>query len=179
MTTGTSGTIAMIGGAAYTASGLRMLAVGDVQNVTSDSLGLIWALCWIVGGIALLEMRVAGTSRFARAVSIVLIAGFAIASMWAAYRLIDAPAADASILAIAPIFVILGMLGTGVLALRTGVLVTWRRFLPLFIALVYISTISYTIATGAETLGVAFTMAGIAYMLLGYAIRSASPHSAM
>jgi hypothetical protein len=165
------GTLGMIGGLAYALCGARMLFFGYGEDRITDLLGIVWAVCWIFGGLGLRALRVAGDSTLARVVSSIPIVGFSTACLWGAYRLIDRAAADHSIVAIAPIIVILGMLGVGVLTLRSGVWRSWQRGLPLLIALIYIVTVVWSVRSGRPTTAYAFTAAGICFILLGNAIR--------
>jgi hypothetical protein len=166
------GLIGMIGGVAYTSAGLRMLLLGVPEDRFTDLLGVVLAACWIAGGIGLLRLRVTGESNLGRSVAWLLVAGFSMAVLWGIYRLIDPPSADRSILAVAPLLVVLGMLGTGLLVLRTGMwLETWRRWVPLAIALVYAVTIAASVMSGQPTISYAFTFAGIGYMILGRTMR--------
>jgi hypothetical protein len=100
-----------------------------------------------------------------------LVVGFAAASLWGVHRLIDPDAADHGPFAIAPMIVVLGMIGTGVLCLRAALWAGWRRFVPLYIALVYVTTIVITGVTGAYTLPYAFILAGVGYAILGDSLR--------
>jgi len=161
----------MLGGVFYMIAGLRMLLFHHTDDFTTDVLGILWAACWVAGGIALLALRVTGSSRFRLFVSVLLVVGFFTAMLWGIHRLIDPAAADRGPFAIAPILVILGMLGTGILTLSAGTWRGWRRGIPLAIAIVYITSIVINVMRGAFTLPYAFTLAGIGYVLLGDAIR--------
>ena len=160
-----------VGGASYCLSGLRMLVLGSGEDPMTTLLGLVWALCWVAAGYALLQLRVNGSTRLGRAFSVLLIAGFSLAALWACHRLIDINAADRGPFAVAPMVVILGMVGTGIMGFRRAPWTGWRRALPLGIALVYVVTVSVSIARGVSTLPYAFTLAGLGYLLLGDTIR--------
>ena len=165
------GWLGILGGISYFAGGARMFLFHTGQDRITDALGMVWALCWIAAGLALLKLRVTGTSRVARAVSIGLVVGFCLAVLWGVHRLIDPHGANVGPFAIAPMIVVLGMIGTGVLSLHAAPWRDWRRWLPLFIALVYVTTIVITGVTAAVTLPYAFMIAGLGYVLLGAAIR--------
>ena len=165
------GTIGMLGGLFYMIAGLRMLLFHHAVDFTTDVLGILWAACWVCGGIALLALRVTGWSRFRLFVSVLLIAGFFTAMLWGIHRLIDQAAADRGPFAVAPIIVILGMLGTGIFALASSPWRGWRRCIPLLIAIVYIISIVINVVRGAFTLPYTFTIAGLGYVLLGDSIR--------
>lgn len=169
----TLGSIAMLGGLAYTIAGLRMLLLGAPEDRLTDVLGVLWAACWVAGGWALLRLGVTGTGLPARAASAVLLLGFCMAVLWGIYRLIDPVAADRSVIALAPMVVILGMLATGILVLQAGVWTDLRRFVPLLIATIYVCTVVISVRTGESTLGYAFSLAGPCYTLLGAFIRAA------
>lgn len=166
------GSIAIVGGLAYTLAGLRMLLFQAPEDRLTDLLGVLWAACWIAGGWALLQIGVTGTGLLARAAPSTLLLGFCGAVLWGIYRLIDPVSADRSPLAIAPMIVILGILGTGILAVQAGVWIDLRRFVPLLIAAIYICTVIISIRTGESTLSWAFSLAGPCYVALGVVIRS-------
>ena len=165
------GVAGMVGGLAYAVAGARMLFFGFGEDRITDALGIVWAACWILGGLGLRVLRVTGSSRLARVVSLIPIVGFSTAVVWGSYRLIDQVAADHSIFAVAPVIVILGMLGTGVLTLRAGVWQSSQRWLPLLIALIYIVTVVWSVISGRPTIEYAFTLAGVCFIVLGNAIR--------
>ena len=167
-----AGTAGVVGGISYVIAGARMWFFGAPQDRVTDALALVWALCWVVAGLALLKLRVTGRSRAARAVSMMLIVGFSAAALWGVHRLIDPPGANAGPLAFAPLIVVLGMIGTGALSLAAAPWHDWRRALPLSIAVVYVTMIVINGVTSAVTLPYAFTIAGLGYVLLGAAIRS-------
>src|SRR5262245_57131286 len=135
------GIFGILGGLVYAVAGARMLLLNYGDDQFTDALGVAWAACWILGGWALLRLHVTGTSRLSRTVSFLLIAGFTTALVWGSYRLVDPSAADHSIVAVAPLLVIVGMLATGLLTLRANVLISWERALPLTIATIYVVTV--------------------------------------
>jgi hypothetical protein len=166
------GALGVLGGASYAIGGVRMLAFGVGQDPLTDTLGIIWALCWVAGAIGLFELRVTGSFRLARGISGLLVVGFAAAALWGVHRFIDPVAADRGPFAVAPLIVILCMLGTGILMLRATQWRAWRRSVPLFIASVYMATIIAGIITGQSTLGYAFTINGLAFAVLGDSVRA-------
>ena len=166
-----AGTLGIVGGLSYFIAGARMLFFGAHQDRVTDALAIVWALCWVVAGLALLKLRVTGRSGAARAVSLMLIVGFSAAALWGVHRLIDPAGAARGPLSIAPLIVVLGMIGTGALSLSAAPWRGWRRGLPLFIAVVYVTAIVITGVTATVTLPYAFTIAGLGYVLLGAAIR--------
>jgi len=165
------GALGIAGGVSYLACGIRILAFGGGEDRVTDVLGILWALAWAGGGWAMLTLRVTGPSRAGRAVSAVLVAGFIAAALWGLHRLIDRTGANAGPFAVAPLVVILGMLGTGVLAFSEAPWSLWRRSLPLVMALVYILCIVWSGLTAQVTLGYAFTITGVGYILLGDTLR--------
>ena len=167
------GIFGMIGGLAYAIAGIRMLVGATGEDFLTDLLGVIWAACSIGSAWALLRLEVTGRSLIGRSWPVVLLVGFAGAVAWGLYRLVDPIAADRSPLALAPMVVILGMIGTGALTLRYRRWPLWRRMIPLAIALVYVGTVALAASTGAFTLPYAFALAGIGYVILGDCIRSA------
>src|SRR5262245_4567500 len=173
----TLGRIGMAGGLLYMIAGLRMLLFHHADDFTTDVLGILWAACWVAGGWGLILLRVTGEGRFKRSVSLLLLAGFFFAMLWGIHRLIDQAGADRGPFAIAPILVILGMLGTGIFALTSSPWHGWRRSIPLLIAIVYITSIVFNVARGAFTLPYAFTLAGFGYTLLGDSIRQTAPET--
>ena len=166
-----AGTLGVVGGLSYFAAGVRMWFFGAHQDRLTDALAIVWALCWVMAGLALLKLRVTGRSLAARAVSLTLIIGFGAAGLYGVHRLIDPPGANRGPLSIAPLIVVLAMIGTGALSLSAAPWRGWRRGLPLFIAVVYVTAIVITGVTATVTLPYAFTMAGLGYVLLGAAIR--------
>jgi hypothetical protein len=164
------GVIGMIGGAAYATAGIRLLG-GAGQDGLTNVLGLLWGACWAVAASGMFTRRVTGPSRIARVFSAVLVAGFTCATLWAAHRLVDQAAADRGPFAIAPLIVIVGMLGTAMLVVSERTWSGWRRFVPLAIALVYVATVATSIATGRDTVAYAFTLAGIGFVVLGDTLR--------
>jgi hypothetical protein len=167
-----AGTLGIVGGFSYFAAGARMLFFGAHQDRLTDALAIVWALCWVAAGLAMLKLRVTGRSIAARAVSLTLIVGFSAAALWGVHRLIDPPAAARGPLSIAPLIVVLGMIGTGALSLSAAPWRDWRRALPMCIAVVYVTMIVINGITSTVTLPYAFTIAGLGYVLLGAAIRS-------
>lgn len=168
------GTLGMIGGLSYFLGGVRMLVFATGEDRLTDIFGIIWALGWIAGGWGLRELRVTGPSVFARAVSTALVAGFALAAMWGIHRVIVLKAADVGPFAVAPLIVVLGMIATGVMSLHASPWPGWRRVLPLFIAVVYVTAVVITGVTAMVTLPHTFAINGLAYVLLGDAIRVSS-----
>jgi hypothetical protein len=166
------GAAGIAGGVAYTVAGMRLLVLGIGEDRLTDVLGVVWAACWVLAGWALLRLRVTGGSVPARAASGVLVLGFTLAVLWGSYRLLDPVAADRSPVAVAPLVVIAGMLGTGILVLRAARWHGWSRFLPLATATVYIAAVAASVFTGRSTLGVAFTLAGLCYIAMGHVLWS-------
>ena len=169
------GTLGVAGGVAYTFAGLRLLTLRIAEDPITDLLGLVWAVCWIFAGIGLLRARITGASLPGRVVSITLILGFCLATLWGIYRLIDPIAADRSPVAVAPMVVILGMLGTGILVLRAGRWSGWHRWLPLLTGIIYVGSVAVSVRTGQPTLGYAFSFAGVCFIGMGLWLRSAAP----
>jgi hypothetical protein len=164
----------MIGGIAYVISAVigSITGTGDSVDIPNSLLGLVWASGAICGWLAIIQLRGTGENIIVRILSFVPIMGLIIALISAVYGVFTAGSITFTpIVAIGLMLELVGAVLVGIFATVARRLSGWHRFAPFFVVLGVIAGGFVSGATKGAILGIPLFI-GIAYTLLGYAIRS-------
>ena len=168
------GLFCMVGGIAYIISAVysSITGTGDAVDLPNRLLGLVWALGAICGWLAIIQLRGTGENIIVRALSFVPIIGLSLALISAVYGMITSGSATFTpMVAIGLMLELVGAVLVGIFVIAARRLSGWHRFTPFFVVLGVVAGGLVSGASNGSILGIPLFL-GIAYMLLGYAVRS-------
>lgn len=174
MNTRRLGLFCMIGGIAYVISAVysSITGTGEVVDLPNRLLGLVWALGTICGWLVIIQLRGTGENIIVRFPSFVPIVGLSLAVISAIYGTITAGSPIFfSMVAIGLMLELIGAVLVGIFAVAARRLSGWHRFAPFFVVFGIVAGGLVTGASSGSVLGIPLFF-GIAYMLLGYAVRT-------
>jgi hypothetical protein len=174
MNTRRLGLFCMLGGIAYIISAVYSLITGAGEAVDSPNklLGLVWALGAICGWLAIIQLRGTGENIIVRFLSFLPIIGLSLALISAVYGVITAVSDTFTpMVAIGLTLELVGSVLVGIFAIAARRLSGWHRFTPFFVVLGVVAGGLVTGASNGAILGIPLFL-GIAYTLLGYAVRT-------
>ncbi len=167
------GTVCMIGSIIATLDGLRWAAVGAKDF---DTLALIANTVWGIGGICcllgLIGLNGVGRKTIVRVLVFVPIVGFVLLIVGNVMQLAGVVATDTNTTAgLGWLFELAGMVLVGILTIAAKTWQGWRRFAPLLC--VVAMPVSFGIGALAGDLAVGTPLVYLAWIPLGYAVRTA------
>ena len=174
MNTRKLGLFCIVGGIAYIISAVYSLITGtsDAVDLPNKLLGLVWALGAICGWLAIIQLRGTGENIIVRFLSFLPIIGLSLALISAVYGMFTTGSATFSpLVAIGLTLELAGAVLVGIFAVAARRLSGWHRFTPFFVVFGVVAGGLVTGASNGSVLGIPLFL-GIAYALLGYAVRS-------
>lgn len=174
MNTRRLGLFCMLGGIAYIISAVysSITRTGEAVDLPNTLLGLVWALGAICGWLAIIQLRGTGENIIVRFLSFLPIIGLSLTLISTVYGLITAGTITfTTLFAIGSMLEVVGAVLVGIFSVAARRLSGWHRFTPFFVVLgVVVGGLVSGVSNGV-ILGIPLFI-GIAYTLLGYAIRS-------
>ena len=174
MNTRRLGLFCMVGGIAYIVSAVFSSITGDpdMVNLPNRLLGVVWALGAICGWLAIIQLKGTGENIIVRFLSFVPIIGLSLALISAVYGMVTAGSDTFTpMVAIGLMLELVGAVLVGIFAIAARRLSGWHRFTPFFVVLGVVAGGLVTGASNGSLLGIPLLL-GIAYSLLGYAVRT-------
>lgn len=174
MNTRRLGLFCMLGGIAYIISAVYSLitGTGDAMDFLNKLLGLVWTLGAICGWLAIIQLRGTGENIIVRFLSFLPIIGLSLALISTIYGMFAAVSDTFTpMVAIGLTLELVGAVLVGIFAVAARRLSGWHRFTPFFVVLGVVAGGLVTGATNSAILGIPLFL-GIAYTLLGYAVRT-------
>jgi predicted membrane channel-forming protein YqfA (hemolysin III family) len=164
----------MIGGIAYIISAVysSITGTGEAVDLPNRLLYLVWALGAICGWLAIIQLRGTGENIIVRFLSFVPIIGLSLAAISAVYEMTTSGSITFNpMTAIGLMLETVGAVLVGIFAVAARRLAGWHRFTPFFVVLGVVAGGLVSGASNGAIMGIPLFI-GIAYTLLGYAVRT-------
>jgi hypothetical protein len=168
------GLFCMLGGIAYIISAIygSITGAGETLDMTNSLLGLVWALGAICGWLAIIQLRGTGENIIVRILSFIPILGLSLALISTAYGMFTAGSvAFSTMIGIGLLLEPVGALLVGIFVIVARKFSGWHRFAPLFVVFGVIAGGVVSAVSNSAIQGLPLFL-GIAYLLLGYAVRA-------